>query len=156
MILRSTALVSSLILASISAFMLSGCSVVNINGSLRTTDDEICVVPPEWDNDDVHASLVQKLTQKGFHVTEKPAGTPPGACRQTIVYQWMRQRYWVPAVVKQYGIDMRLYVDGAYRANASFNPNRNLVSPHVRFVRFERYLGRTLDRFFPGRPLVGK
>ena len=100
-------------------------------------------------------ALITLLGRKGFQVRELAPGTPPGACRQTLVYAWRKEQYWLPAVVKQYGIDMDLYVDGQYRANASFEPTRNLVSPHVKFVRFTRYLGRVLDRLFPGRPEVG-
>ena len=137
------------------AVALAGCSVVQINGTHRTDDDVLCVVPPEYRTAEVHDALITLLGRKGFQVRELAPGTPPGACRQTLVYAWRKEQYWLPAVVKQYGIDMDLYVDGQYRANASFEPSRNLVSPHVKFVRFTRYLGRVLDRLFPGRPAVG-
>lgn len=137
------------------SLMLSGCSVVNINGTHRTDDNVLCVVPPEWDNDEIRKPLLELLTKKHFVVTVLAPGTAPSACRQTLVYAWRREQYWLPAVVKQYGIDMNLYVDGEYRANASFEPTRNLLSPHVKYIRFTRYLARVLDRFFPGRPQVG-
>ncbi|MGN1149497.1 MAG: hypothetical protein ACI4SY_02190 [Sutterella sp.] len=134
---------------------LAGCSVVQINGTHRTDDDVLCVVSAEPRSEEVHAALIALLGRKGFQVRELASGTPPAVCRQTLVYAWRKEQYWLPAVVKQYGIDMDLYVDGQYRANASFEPTRNLVSPHVKFVRFTRYLGRVLDRLFPGRPEVG-
>lgn len=133
-----------------------GCSVVHVAGTYRTSDDILCVVPPALDSLEVHRTLVDRLQAKNFKVIEKPAGTSPSACRQTLTYVWSREQYYLPAVVKQYGIDMRVYVDGRFRANASFDPTRNLVSPQVKYIPFSRYLARTLDNLFPGRPLIGK
>ena len=115
------------------AFSLSGCSVVHINGSLRTTDDGICVVRPEKVTDRVHDMLIKLLDKKGFAVVELPPGADPGACPQT-----------------------DLYVNGEKYANASFDPSRNLVSTHSRYIPFSRYLARMLDRLFPGRTEIGR
>ena len=133
-----------------------GCSVVHIAGTYQTQDDLLCVVPPEIDSLEVHRTLVERLRAKEFKVIEKPAGTPPSACRQTLLYVWSRKQYYVPAVVKQYGISLRVYVDGQYRANASFDPTRNLISPQVKYIPFSRYLARALDHLFPGRPLISQ
>lgn len=132
-----------------------GCSVVHIAGTYQTKDDLLCVVPPGIDSLEVHRILVDRLQAKRFKVIEKPAGTSPSACRQTLFYVWSREQYYIPTVIKQYGISMRLYVDGQYRANASFDPTRNVISPQVKYIPFSRYLARTLDKLFPGRPLIG-
>ncbi|EJX03351.1 hypothetical protein EVA_08545 [gut metagenome] len=113
-------------------------------------------MPPAIDSLEVHRTLIDRLEAKHFRVVDMPPGTPPSACRQTLLYVWSREQYYLPAVVKQYGIEMRLYVNGEYRAHASFDPTRNLVSPQVKYIPFSRYLARTLDRLFPGRPLIGK
>lgn len=138
------------------AFSLSGCSVVHINGSLRTTDDGICVVRPEKVTDRVHDMLIKLLDKKGFAVVELSQGADPGACPQTIVYNWAGEQYYVPALVKQYAINIDLYVNGEKYANASFDPSRNLVSTHSRYIPFSRYLARMLDRLFPGRTEIGR
>lgn len=135
--------------------LINGCSVVQIAGTYQTNNDILCVVPPEIDSLEVHKTLISRLQAKNFRVIEKPAGTSPVACQQVLYYVWSREQYYIPAVVKQYGIDMRLYVDGQYRANASFDPTRNLISPQVKYIPFSRYLARMLDRLFPGRPLIG-
>lgn len=144
------------VIAAASAVPLSGCSVVHINGSLRTTDDGICVVRPEKVTDRVHDTLLKLLDRKGFAVVELPTGTDPGVCPQTIVYNWAGEQYYLPALVKQYAINIDLYVNGEKYANASFDPSRNLISTHSRYIRFSRYLARILDRLFPGRPEIGR
>ena len=136
--------------------VLSGCSVVHINGSLRTNDDGICVVRPAKVTDRVHDMLLKLLDKKGFAVRELPHGTDPGVCPQTIVYNWAGEQYYIPALVKQYAINIDLYVNGEKYANASFDPSRNLVSTHSRYIRFSRYLARILDRLFPGREEIGR
>ena len=65
------------------------------------------------------------------------------------------EQYYIPALVKQYPVAFDFYESGVKVANASFDPTRNLISPHVKFVRSSRYWARTLDKLFPGRPLVG-
>lgn len=133
----------------------SGCSVVRINGSLETKEDALCVVAPEPINSEIHGTLLKLLRQKGFVVQELPHDAPPGRCPRTLVYTWAKEQYYLPAYVKQYAINLDLYVEGQKYANASFDPTRNLVSPHVRYVRFSRYLARVLDRLFPGRKVIG-
>lgn len=150
---RRAALSASLAAAAAS-LLLSGCSVVHINGSWRTKNDSICVIRPAVVEPAVHGTLVKLLAKKGFKVTELKHGAAPEACQQTILYTWAREQYYLPTWVTQYAINLDLFVAGEKVANASFDPTRNL-SPHVKYVRFSRYLARTLDRLFPGRPLIG-
>lgn len=133
----------------------SGCSVVRVNGSLATQENALCVTAPAVKNPEVHGTLVKLLKKKGFDVKELAHGTPPGRCAHTLVYAWAREQYYIPAYVKQYAINIDVYVKGDKYANASFDPMRNLVSTHVRYVRFSRYLARVLDRLFPGRLEIG-
>lgn len=142
-------------LLSAMAFLTTGCSVVRINGSLETKENALCVVAPKPINSEVHGTLLKLLGKKGFVVQELPHGAAPGRCPRTLVYTWAKEQYYLPAYVKQYAINLDLYVEGEKYANASFDPTRNLVSPHVRFVRFSRYLARVLDRLFPGRKVIG-
>ena len=137
------------------ALLMSGCSVVNVNGTISTADNDLCVVPPEGKEPGMHALLLKLLREKRFDVRELPAHTPPSACRQTLVYRWGLEQYYVPALVKQYPVAFDFYLGGEKTANASFDPSRSPISPHVKFVRSSRYWARTLDRLFPGRPLVG-
>ena len=134
---------------------LGGCSVVHVNGSMRTTERTICVVEPGLVEPEVHEVLLELLKKKRFDVRTLPRDAAPGACRLTLVYSWRKEQYYLPALVKQFAISLDLYVDGEKYANASFDPLRNLVSPHVKFIPFSRYLARVLDRLFPGRPVIG-
>lgn len=134
---------------------LGGCSVVHVNGSMRTTERTICVVEPGLVEPEVHEVLLELLKKKRFDVRTLPSDAAPGACRLTLVYSWRKEQYYLPALVKQFAISLDLYVDGEKYANASFDPLRNLVSPHVKFIPFSRYLARVLDRLFPGRPVIG-
>lgn len=59
--------------------LLNGCSVVNVNGTISTADNELCVVPPEGKEPGMHALLLKLLRQKRFDVRELPAHTPPSA-----------------------------------------------------------------------------
>ena len=145
-----------LILLSLSVFLAGGCSVVSVNGTIKTDDDALCLVGPEQKEPGMHALLLKLLEKKHFDVKELPAHTPPSACRQTLVYRWGLEQYYIPALVKQYPVAFDFYLGGEKAAAASFDPSRNLISPHVKFVRSSRYWARTLDRLFPGRPLVGK
>lgn len=133
---------------------LSGCSPVKINGSYRTDDNQICLVVPRHVQPDVHEKLVELLRKKEFEVREYPADTSPGVCRQTLLYAWDTEQYYLPAYVKQHAINLDLYVEGQKYANASFDPRR-LYTPQVKFIPFSRYLARVLDRLFPGRQLIG-
>ena len=103
----------------------------------------------------LHKLLKDLLARKRFKVTELAPGTAPNVCRQTLVYRWGVEQYYIPALVKQYPVAFDFYESGVKVANASFDPTRNLISPHVKFVRSSRYWARTLDKLFPGRPLVG-
>lgn len=145
-------IVPVLLLASLG---LTGCSVVHVNGSMRTSEQTICVVEPGLIEPEVHDVLVDLLKKKRFDVRTLPHDAAPGACRLTLVYTWRKEQYYLPALVKQFAISLDLYVDGEKYANASFDPLRNLVSPHVKFIPFSRYLARVLDRLFPGRPVIG-
>lgn len=133
----------------------SGCSVVRVNGSDRTAEDKLCLVQPKIIQKEMHKVLLGLLKRKNFEVTELAPGTPPGVCRQTLVYRWGLEQYYIPALVKQYPVSFDFYRSGEKVANASFDPTRNLISPHVRYVRSSRYWARTLDRLFPARPKVG-
>ncbi|MDO5530961.1 hypothetical protein [Sutterella sp.] len=132
--------------------LVAGCSVVNINGSWRTDDNALCLIGPERKDSAMHAALLRFLKRKNFDVTELPAGTPPGVCRQTLVYRWGLEQYYLPALVKQYPVSFDFYLGGDKYANASYDPTRNLISPHVKFVPSAGYWARALDRLFPGRP----
>lgn len=134
----------------------TGCSVVRINGSYPTADDELCLVRPNPFNDEINRILEWQLERKDFHVRSYPHGTAPGVCRQTLVYTWAKEQYYLPAYVKQYAINLDLYIEGRKFANASFDPTRNLISPQVKYIPFSRYLARTLDRLFPGRNPIGR
>ena len=96
---RLSAGFSSLLMA---VLLLNGCSVVNVNGTISTADNELCVVPPEGKEPGMHALLLKLLRQKRFDVRELPAHTPPSACRQTLVYRWGLEQYYVPALVKRW------------------------------------------------------
>lgn len=149
---------SAVISAGLSAaalLMISGCSVVQVNGTERTADDALCLVRPQIADPALHKLLKDLLTRKRFKVTELAPGTSPNVCRQTLVYRWGVEQYYVPALVKQYPVAFDFYESGVKVANASFDPTRNLISPHVKFVHSSRYWARTLDKLFPGRPLVG-
>ena len=135
--------------------LVAGCSVVHVNGSMRTSERTVCVVEPGLVEPEVHDVLVELLKEKRFEVRTLPHDAAPGACRLTLVYSWRKEQYYLPALVKQFAISLDLYVDGEKYANASFDPLRNLVSPHVKFIPFSRYLARVLDRLFPGRPVIG-
>lgn len=134
--------------------LLSGCSPIRVNGSYRTQEDQLCLVVPRHVQPDIHEKLVELLKKKDFNVLEYPADTNPGVCRQTLVYNWDTEQYYLPAYVKQHAINLDLYVDGRKFANASFDPRR-LYTPQTKFIKFSRYLARVLDRLFPGRPLIG-
>lgn len=86
------------------ALLMSGCSVVNVNGTISTADNDLCVVPPEGKEPGMHALLLKLLREKRFDVRELPAHTPPSACRQTLVYRWGLEQYYVPALVINKGI----------------------------------------------------
>lgn len=137
------------------AALLAGCSVVQVNGSWSTADDQLCLLGPGQRDPQLHALLKKLLRAKHFEVTDLPAGTKPAACRQTLAYRWGVEQYYLPAVVKQYPVAFDFYLGGEKIANASFDPTRNLISPHVKFVRSSRYWARALDRLFPGRPRIG-
>lgn len=137
------------------AALLAGCSVVHVNGSWTTPDDKLCLLGPNQRDPQLHALLKRLLRAKRFEVMDLPAGAKPAACRQTLVYRWGVEQYYVPAVVKQYPAAFDFYLGGEKIANASFDPTRNLISPHVKFVRSSRYWARALDRLFPGRPQIG-
>lgn len=137
------------------AALLAGCSVVQVNGSWNTADDKLCLLGPTQRDPQLHALLKKLLHAKHFEVTDLPAGTKPAACRQTLAYRWGVEQYYLPAVVKQYPAAFDFYLGGEKIANASFDPTRNPISPHVKFVRSSRYWARALDRLFPGRPKIG-
>ena len=138
---------SAVISAGLSAaalLMISGCSVVQVNGTERTADDALCLVRPQIADPALHKLLKDLLTRKRFKVTELAPGTSPNVCRQTLVYRWGVEQYYVPALVKQYPVAFDFYESGVKVANASFDPTRNLISPHVKFVRSSRYWARSL------------
>lgn len=137
------------------AMLAGGCSVVRINGSQRTDNNSLCLVQPSMMQPEMHGLLLKLLKRKRFQVTELAPGTKPGVCRQTLVYNWGVEQYYIPALVKQYPVNFDYYVMGEKIANASFDPTRNMISPHVKYVRSSRYWARILDRLFPGRPAVG-
>ena len=70
----------------------TGCSVVRINGSYPTADDELCLVRPNPFNDEINRILEWQLERKDFHVRSYPHGTAPGVCRQTLVYTWAKEQ----------------------------------------------------------------
>lgn len=141
-------------LALSASLLLSGCSPVRVNGSYRTADDQLCLVVPRHVQPDIHEKLVELLRKKNFDVIEYPSDTKPGVCRQTLIYSWDTEQYYLPAYVKQHAINLDLYVEGRKFANASFDPRR-LYTPQTKFIRFSRYLARVLDRLFPGRTQIG-
>ena len=100
---------------------LGGCSVVHVNGSMRTTERTICVVEPGLVEPEVHEVLLELLKKKRFDVLTLPRDAAPGACRLTLVYSWRKEQYYLPALVKQFAISLDLYVDGEKYANASFD-----------------------------------
>ena len=65
---------------------LGGCSVVHVNGSMRTTERTICVVEPGLVEPEVHEVLLELLKKKRFDVRTLPRDAAPGACRLTLVY----------------------------------------------------------------------
>lgn len=134
---------------------LSGCSVVHINGSYVTDDSVLCVVPPEKSDYRFEQRLLLLLRKKGFAPRVYPVGTSPQVCHQVLYYDWAQVDYILPIPMKQYAFNFDLYVAGEKYANASFDPQRNLMSQHVKIVRYSRYMARVLDRLFPGRPRIG-
>ena len=150
---HTAAALAALSLSSI--LLLSGCSVVRVNGTERTADDSLCLVRPKIADPKMHGLLKDLLARKHFQVKELEPGTSPGTCRQTLVYRWGVEQYYIPALVKQYPVDFDFYEWGEKKASVSFDPTRNLISPHVKYVRSSRYWARALDKLFPGRPLVG-
>lgn len=78
---------SAVISAGLSAaalLMISGCSVVQVNGTERTADDALCLVRPQIADPALHKLLKDLLTRKRFKVTELAPGTSPNVCRQTL------------------------------------------------------------------------
>lgn len=142
-------------LALSASLLLSGCSPVRVNGSYRTADDQLCLVVPRHVQPDIHEKLVELLRKKNFDVIEYPSDTKPGVCRQTLIYSWDTEQYYLPAYVKQHAINLDLYVEGRKFANASFDPRR-LYTPQTKFIRFSRYLARVLDRLFPAARRSGR
>ena len=63
---------SAVISAGLSAaalLMISGCSVVQVNGTERTADDALCLVRPQIADPALHKLLKDLLTRKRFKVT---------------------------------------------------------------------------------------
>ena len=93
---------SAVISAGLSAaalLMISGCSVVQVNGTERTADDALCLVRPQIADPALHKLLKDLLARKRFKVTELAPGTAPNVCRQTLVYRWGVEQYYIPALV---------------------------------------------------------
>ena len=99
-------------LALSASLLVSGCSPVRVNGSYRTADDQLCLVVPRHVQPDIHEKLVELLRKKNFDVIEYPSDTKPGVCRQTLIYSWDTEQYYLPAYVKQHAINLDLYVEG--------------------------------------------
>ena len=120
---------SAVISAGLSAaalLMISGCSVVQVNGTERTADDALCLVRPQIADPALHKLLKDLLARKRFKVTELAPGTSPNVCRQTLVYRWGVEQYYIPALVKQYPVAFDFYESGVKVANASFDSAREV------------------------------
>ena len=106
-------------LSAAALLMISGCSVVQVNGTERTADDALCLVRPQIADPALHKLLKDLLARKRFKVTELAPGTAPNVCRQTLVYRWGVEQYYIPALVKQYPVAFDFYESGVKVANAS-------------------------------------
>ena len=74
---------SAVISAGLSAaalLMISGCSVVQVNGTERTADDALCLVRPQIADPALHKLLKDLLARKRFKVTELAPGPAPNVC----------------------------------------------------------------------------